>query len=509
MSSQLHPQEKNVDELQSLGFLAINLNNETATDENFEDIKRLKYRVILTSPERVRHDSRFKDLWKCTRFTERLFNVTIDEGHCISEWGDGFRPEYNELGVLRWLLPPHVTFHIASATMPPHILQDIQMKLRIEKSNMVKVALSNDRPNIHLVVEEMQHSAKAMYDLDRVLGLDRGETLCKKFMVFTNSRREAERTATHIRNHYFSQEKDMVGEIRGICCTDAAGMGLDIRDVELVVQWRYVESLCTLFQRLGHGARDTNLEAVGVYIVEPKYFDRYKKAMKEKREKRTKKRKRLVENEEQAAPDEAGDDDSIISDSDNGGIEINGQNEAEILATANMKTPLWECSSMLNIKKSADKKLLISILIILKALLQDSMSNNIVVGGVAIFSKPQRNKRKVNTKGYTMTKAGGELWRHLKEWRESQLMAEGLSGDTFFGVQIIMSELVLCRIVELAELAKIKDITTLREQTNWCYADLYGDKVIGLVNTHFPPPVPALSTANISNTLQAAVMHQS
>lgn len=66
------------------------------------------------------------------------------------------------------------------------------------------------------------------------------------------------------------------GELWGICCTDAAGMGLDLRDIKIIVQWGYTSSLCALMQRLGRGARDPLLTAVGIYLVEPIYFDSYK-----------------------------------------------------------------------------------------------------------------------------------------------------------------------------------------------------------------------------------------
>jgi len=81
-------------------------------------------------------------------------------------------------------------------------------------------------------------------------------------------------------------------EIWGIFCTDAAGMvcriqllpslplnrcqGLDLRNVKLIVQWKYTQSLCMLWQRLGRAVRDTSKEATGIYIVEPQYMDHHR-----------------------------------------------------------------------------------------------------------------------------------------------------------------------------------------------------------------------------------------
>ncbi|KAM6498790.1 P-loop containing nucleoside triphosphate hydrolase protein, partial [Amanita muscaria] len=86
-------------------------------------------------------------------------------------------------------------------------------------------------------------------------------------------------------------EKLKDGHIWGIICTDAAGMGLDIGDIELVVQWKYTASICTLVQRLGRSARHPNVEATGIYLVESQYFDESRERLRQAAEKRAQKRK--------------------------------------------------------------------------------------------------------------------------------------------------------------------------------------------------------------------------
>ncbi|KAF9224144.1 P-loop containing nucleoside triphosphate hydrolase protein [Gyrodon lividus] len=237
------------------GISAVNLTAKTATDEIFKEIEAFKYWIIA--------------------FTNRLFNITVDKGHCISEWGDKFWSDYGELGKLWWLLPSHVMFHVASATMPPHVLRDVQNKLHMQSNRLVKSSL------------------KSLHNLDHALNFKGGQPQTP-FMAFVNGCNKTERLTKHLQKMvpqhlqdkfvWFHSgmsmafcsgmiEKLRKGELWGIFCTDTAGMELDLRDIHLVIQWRYTKLLCTLLQHLGRAARDPNLEAVAVYFVEGEYFD--------------------------------------------------------------------------------------------------------------------------------------------------------------------------------------------------------------------------------------------
>ncbi|KAG2145409.1 uncharacterized protein EDB93DRAFT_1087047 [Suillus bovinus] len=74
--------EKNQKEAEALGFPAINLCKETASDQAFKDIEKLKYCIIMVSPERLLSDSHFQALWKSKKFTETRFQ-TFRASLCI------------------------------------------------------------------------------------------------------------------------------------------------------------------------------------------------------------------------------------------------------------------------------------------------------------------------------------------------------------------------------------------------------------------------------------------
>ena len=92
-------------------------------------------------------------------------------------------PEYGQLGLLHWLVPSHVLFHVVSAIMPDLVLNDVKSKLQMQPERTATICHSNDRLNIYFLVEEMKYSTKCTLDLEHILHLD-GKAWPPKFMVF-------------------------------------------------------------------------------------------------------------------------------------------------------------------------------------------------------------------------------------------------------------------------------------------------------------------------------------
>ena len=152
----------------------------------------------------------FEALWRNDRFMKRLICITIDEGHCISRWG-GFRPEYYEIGRLRYMLPRHVRFYVASATMPRVVMRDVMDILHIWKQDTFIMHRSNDRPNVRLTVRELLHPANSFLDLAFLIP----EVLPDgwkppKFLIFFDNISESIRTANFLRNRLPMEKKSLV-----------------------------------------------------------------------------------------------------------------------------------------------------------------------------------------------------------------------------------------------------------------------------------------------------------
>ncbi|KII90069.1 hypothetical protein PLICRDRAFT_29206 [Plicaturopsis crispa FD-325 SS-3] len=248
---------------------------------------------ILVSPEVAGSLEFSRKVLSQKRFQEHLRMVIIDEAHCVSLWGGSFRAEYSELGVLRGRLPPSVVFVVASATLPKHVLDDICIKLSITRS-AATVSLSNARPNVALSVRKIVHPEDTKADLRFMIpdGATSAEDIPIQLAYF-NRRTETEDACDQLQNWAESvgiprsaigfyhakigtlrkRELEVFlreGKIRILCCTDAVGMGCDMRNIFRVVLWKLPPSFCALAQRAGRAARDFSKLGEAILLVSAK-----------------------------------------------------------------------------------------------------------------------------------------------------------------------------------------------------------------------------------------------
>jgi superfamily II DNA helicase RecQ len=177
---------------------------------------------------------------------DNAISEIVDEGHCMSEWGEDFRPEYSKLGTLRPRLPGGLPICVASATMPPLVKAEVTTKLGISGDH-VDIAISNEKPNAALSVRTLHHPQGTYADLMTIFNstITRLEDF-PQTVIYVNSRPEAERIEEFLRDNapkYISpdciefyhrfiddtrkrllEHRIMSGEMKVIIATDALGM---------------------------------------------------------------------------------------------------------------------------------------------------------------------------------------------------------------------------------------------------------------------------------------------
>ncbi|KAF8168693.1 P-loop containing nucleoside triphosphate hydrolase protein [Pholiota molesta] len=284
--------KQNVDVLQQANLPAIAVSKENVSTDTFKDIEAGKYRVVVINPEILMGNREVEELWKKPAVTKRILNFVFDEGHCISQWSK-FRKEYSLLGNLRLLISEKIPFYIASATLPPHILRDVIEILKLQSQDITYIMYSNDRPDIRLMSRPLTFPANSFRDLAFLIpdGFCEGDPPIPRFLVFFDNTKEAEKAITYLRTRlpaslskkvlwfhstmtqqYREEQVEAMrqGSVWGLCCTDAFGMGMDIANIETVVQWKATCDLCTLWQRFGRCARGAGLRGTAILLVEKK-----------------------------------------------------------------------------------------------------------------------------------------------------------------------------------------------------------------------------------------------
>lgn len=127
----------------------------------------------------------FERLFRKADFVTRILAVIFDEGHCISTWGS-FRPEYRAIDQFRHTLLKDTPFAVASATLSTVVKHDVIETLRLRRSNLIYISRSTDRPNVHIIVRQMQYSMGSYLDLACILPKDPSVSPLK-FLVFFDS----------------------------------------------------------------------------------------------------------------------------------------------------------------------------------------------------------------------------------------------------------------------------------------------------------------------------------
>lgn len=232
-----------------------------------------KIKFLYLAPERL-----YSDLVR-ERIKHMNVNLfAIDEAHCISEWGQDFRPSYRELIALR-ALHPKVPILALTATATPRVVIDIQEQLGFRKSN----TLSSSFRRVNLSYMALSESNK-MTRLTTILTKVGGAGI-----VYVRTRRETREIASFLLNHGISADFYHAGldlsarsskqtawkrnKTRIIVATNAFGMGIDKADVRTVIHLDLPDSLEAYFQEAGRAGRDEK-KAFAVLLYDQSDRDR-------------------------------------------------------------------------------------------------------------------------------------------------------------------------------------------------------------------------------------------
>ncbi len=214
------------------------------------------YKFLYVSPERL--DT---EIFQIKLRSMHVSLITVDESHCISQWGYDFRPAYLKIANIRQLLPG-VPVIALTATATPEVVSDIQQRLQFRQENVFR--MSFERKNLAYVVRHTEDKeSELLHILQRVNGsgivYTRNRKKTKEISLFLNRNHI---TATFYHAGLNDETKDsrqkawLKGEFRVMVATNAFGMGIDKPDVRVVIHADVPDSPEAYFQEAGRAGRD-------------------------------------------------------------------------------------------------------------------------------------------------------------------------------------------------------------------------------------------------------------
>lgn len=224
------------------------------------------YKLVYVSPERVSGN-----IFQAKIAQAKVSFITVDEAHCISQWGYDFRPSYLAVAKLRQIIPD-VPVLALTATATPEVVKDIQDKLEFKAQNVIQSDFSREN-----LVYYVRYSESKIADLVNVVRSIKGSGV-----VYLRSRKKTREIAEHLlrngvvadfyhaglsyENRVRKQMQWTAGDIRVMVATNAFGMGIDKSNVRFVIHLDLPDSPEAYFQEAGRAGRDGK-KAFAVLIV--------------------------------------------------------------------------------------------------------------------------------------------------------------------------------------------------------------------------------------------------
>lgn len=251
-----------VGSLETTGVHSVFLNSSLSWEEYLQavdDIKNARVKIVYVSPEGLA-TGKIRELLSSPEI--KISCITIDEAHCVSQWGHDFRPDYLDIKSIRHLLPDAVMLAL-TATATEHVRDDIVKNLGMKKPAIF--ISSFNRENIFLEVRPKRNSLDQVIQCIKKHAGESGIIYCYSRRQVDELTQSLDKLGYSVLNYHAglsdadrakNQDLFIKDEVQIIVATIAFGMGINKPNVRFVINYNLPKSVEEFYQEIGRAGRD-------------------------------------------------------------------------------------------------------------------------------------------------------------------------------------------------------------------------------------------------------------
>lgn len=247
--------------LKNSGVAVAYINSSLTTEQLhlvYRNMKYGQYKIVYIAPERLLTEGFLQAIANI-----RISMLAVDEAHCISQWGQDFRPSYLRIAGFLKLLPYRPVVSAFTATATAQVREDVIRLLGLQNPHVVITGF--DRPNLRFEVLKPQNKPAT---LCKLLAERKG----KSGIVYCSTRKDVEKVCQLLQNNGFSttryhagldaeerrdnQDNFVYDRCSIMVATNAFGMGINKSNVGFVIHYNMPQSMEAYYQEAGRAGRD-------------------------------------------------------------------------------------------------------------------------------------------------------------------------------------------------------------------------------------------------------------